>query len=382
MSQNNNYFYIMCLGKNIKTPVFKTGIFLVIVISAISWNYATGVESSYGLHEGADERGDFRIMFYNVENLFDIYNNPEKDDDEFTPGGARNWNFFRFREKLLNIYRVIAAVGGWEPPEIVGLSEVENRYVLDRLINTTPLSGAGYAFIHRDSPDTRGMDVALLYRSDRFTLIKNNFYRVKNESGVLRKTREILYVKGVTCCMDTLHLFVNHWPSRWNGQAATEHLRIMAAKVLRQAVDSVFQTDTYAKIIIMGDFNDEPGDKSLSEILEAQPKVSGSASDRLYNLFGHYKEGERGTIKYRGKWHLFDQIIVSGSLICTDKGMSVSRESAGIFDASFLLGRDEAWFGYKPFRSYEGFRYTGGYSDHLPVYIDLSRINQNWDERK
>ncbi len=373
----------MSLGKNNQKWFLKTGISVVhIFIFLIIWSYGTGHQTGSGSNQISDERGDLRIMFYNVENLFDIYNNPEKDDDDFTPGGARNWNFFRFREKLLNIYRVIAAVGGWEPPEIVGLSEVENRYVLNRLINTTPLSGAGYAFIHRDSPDTRGMDVALLYRTDRFTPLKKDFYGVKDEQGILQETREILYAKGVTCCRDTLHLFVNHWSSRWGGQAATEHLRVMAATVLRQAVDSVFQTDASAKIIIMGDFNDEPHEKSLSVTLAAMADFDKTGASGLYNLFGSFNRQGRGTLKFRGVWNLFDQIIVSWSLIGAENGLSVSRKSAGIYDAPFLLVRDETWFGYKPFRSYEGYSYTGGYSDHLPVYIDLSRINQNCDERQ
>ncbi len=338
----------------------------------------TGIfDSSREFSTSSGKREDYRIMFYNVENLFDIYNNPEKEDDEFTPGGSRNWNRFRFREKLMNIYRVIVAAGEWEPPEIIGLSEVENSYVLEQLTLSTPLSGAGYEFVHRNSPDRRGIDVALLYRPEKFRLLKKDFYSVECEFDTLFKTREILYTKGVTLCSDTLHLFVNHWPSRWGGQAATEHRRIMAANVLRSAIDSVFETNRFARIIVMGDFNDEPHNKSISEVLGAGSDFSETCLSGLYNLFADFGRQGRGTLKFRGEWYLFDQIIVSGSLLGGAEGLSVRQGSVTIFDPPFLLVRDDSYFGYKPFRSYEGFRYTGGYSDHLPVYIDLQGEDLN-----
>ncbi len=349
--------------------------FLIFALFALSifafFLTANHTEASGGGLSDEKVRGDYRIMFYNVENLFDIHNDPEREDDEFTPGGERRWTWFRFREKLANIYRVIVAAGGWQAPEIVGLCEVENRYVLEELTGTTPLSKAGYEIVHRDSRDRRGIDVALLYRSDRFSLIREKFLEISSPVDTFLKTRDIVYVKGVTVCLDTLHLFVNHWPSRWRGRAFTEPARFLAASVLKSAVDSVFATNAEAKIIIMGDFNDEPADASLRVGLGTETDFADTHPNRLYNLSAPLKLAGKGTIKFRGRWQLFDQFIVSGTLLMAERGLAARKNSASVFDAGFLLVRDEVYYGYKPFRTYEGYRYTGGYSDHLPVYIDL-----------
>ncbi len=313
----------------------------------------------------------FRIVFYNVENLFDIVNDPLKADDDFTPGGVRRWTFYRLRHKVNNICRALAAASEWQPPSIIGLCEVENRYVLEMLARNTGLNKFDYSIIHRNSADHRGIDVAVLFRPGEFTLLDSGFTAISFPFDTLNGTRDIVYLKGIGPPGDTLHLFVNHWPSRWGGQAETEIYRTYVASVLKSLTDSVFQTNPYANIIVMGDFNDEPHDPSLKQHLGAGFDYFSPESGKLYNLSHVNKMNREGSLKYQGEWFLFDQFIVSGSLLDGTARMQTCIRSVTVFSAGFLLVPDYTWFGYKPFRTYEGFRYTGGYSDHLPVVLDL-----------
>ena len=313
----------------------------------------------------------FRIVFYNVENLFDIVNDPLKADDDFTPGGVRRWTFYRLRHKVNNIYRALAAASEWQPPSIIGLCEVENRYVLEMLTRNTGLNKFDYSIIHRNSADHRGIDVAVLFRPDEFILLDSGFTAISFPFDTLYGTRDIVYLKGIGPPGDTLHVFVNHWPSRWGGQAETEIYRTYVASVLRSLTDSVFQTNPYANIIVMGDFNDEPHDPSLKHHLGAGFDYCDPQSGKLYNISHVNKINRQGSLKYQGEWFLFDQFIVSGSLLDGTARMQTCPRSVTVFSAGFLLVPDYTWFGYKPFRTYEGYRYTGGYSDHLPVVLDL-----------
>jgi predicted extracellular nuclease len=312
-----------------------------------------------------------RIVFYNVENLFDTVNNPDKRDDQFTPEGDRRWNYFRLKHKINNIYKALAAAGKWESPAIIGLCEVENRYVLELLTLDTGFKSAGYEIVHRNSADNRGIDVAILYRTDKFFLLDEKFIPVNFPFDTVARTRDIVYVKGIAGIDDTLHIFANHWPSRWGGQAATERYRLYAASLLRSYTDSLFQKNSDAKIVIMGDFNDEPGDISLVEGLGAADGYNNPEAGTLYNISREIRRRKQGSYKYQGEWFLLDQFIVSGSLLDGKDGLQTCPQSVTVFSAGFLLVADERWFGYKPFRSYEGFRYTGGFSDHLPVVLDL-----------
>lgn len=319
-------------------------------------------------------------MFWNVENFFDPFYDSLTLDDEFTPGGNHGWTWERFNQKLNNIYKVIMSTG-WEPPDIIGLCEVENRWVLERLTGMTPLSKFEYHIIHQDSPDVRGIDVAMLYIPASFRPLKITFIPVTGLKTDDDPTRDILFVKGIIKSKDTVNIFANHWPSRYPGQAETMHKRKAAALVLKRQIDSLFRVEPGCKIIVMGDFNDEPRDESISEILcaafagdetETGSQVDSvpddlTGVDGLYSIVPPVKKSITGTLKFEGRWYLFDQFIISGGLIT-----KIRSHNMEIISHDFLLEPDESYTGQKPFRTYNGYIYKGGYSDHLPVLLDLS----------
>ncbi len=320
------------------------------------------------------QRGDARVMFYNVENLFDTRDDPDHKDEEFLPGAHRHWDEYKYKQKLVKIYKVAAAVGGEEPPELIGLCEIENKGVLIDLIYKTPLSKYNYRVIHKESPDWRGIDVGLLYLNDQFTLLKNEFISLQFPFDTGSKTRDILYAKGILL-QDTVHLFVNHWPSRYGGRLSSEPKRVYAASMLRKHIDSVLSVHPYAKIIVMGDYNDEPENKSIQDILKANSQLQNIHRGELYNLSGYLQANTRaGSYKYKGHWNMLDQFIVSGFCLLDSSGLHTSKKSVGVFREKFLLERDHSHVGYKPFRTYLGYRYNKGYSDHLPVFLDLYKF--------
>lgn len=321
--------------------------------------------------QSASERGDYRIMFYNVENLFDARNDSLTLDDTFTPEGVTHWNFAKYKKKTNRIAQVIMAVGGWEVPELVGLCEVENRYVLEGITQHTALAKFRYEIAHFDSPDRRGIDVALLYQKDKFNLLHTEAIPVhlKDEST----TRDILYVKGVTITTDTLHVFVNHWSSKYGGALETIPKRNAAARALRSKTDSLLQKDSLAKIIVMGDFNTEAERIPLQKTLGAKIVWEDFENSGLYNLSALWnKIVGYGSHKYHGVWSSLDQLIVSNGLVKGKGFLFTSQKDAYIFKAPFLLEEDKAG-GSKPFRTHIGMRYNDGFSDHLPIYLDLWR---------
>ncbi|MFW5805373.1 MAG: endonuclease/exonuclease/phosphatase family protein [Bacteroidales bacterium] len=314
------------------------------------------------------------MMFYNVENLFDTEDDPKKKDDAFTPQGDRYWSGYRYSRKLFQIYQVITAVGGWNAPDVVGICEIENRKVLKDMINKTPLFNAGYKIIHYESPDARGIDVGMLYREEYFRPIRDYPVPV-TFPGKQRATRDILFVQGEIRTGDTVNIFVNHWPSRWGGQMETEPKRVQAAKVLRKHVDSIFAAVNNPNIIIMGDLNDYPENRSLTKTLRAENSgYDKPESGKLYNL-AYYLQEEKGmgSHKYQGEWGVLDQIIVSGDLLDETSTLYSGLDNVSVFNADFLLEKDEKNTGEQPYRTYIGFKYHGGYSDHLPVYLKLFR---------
>ena len=311
-----------------------------------------------------------RLMFYNAENLFDPFNDSLVKDDEYTPAADKHWTYGRFLAKAVSIYRVIAAVGEWEPPVVAGFCEIENRFALESLLIETPLQRVGYRVIHQDSPDPRGIDVAMIYRPDAFQPDTFKFIPV-SLPGNEGRTRDILYVRGRIFNDRVLHLFFNHWPSRAGGVASAEK-RIFAAGLLKNNIDSILATAKEANIIAMGDFNDEPWDESLRLVAG---RVSGDSLPRdgmLFNLTEAGRESSNsGTISHDGFWQLFDQVLVSASLLEGTAGLVVSGGTAGILRAEFQLSQGEKWNSDRPYRTYLGPFYQGGYSDHLPVYVDI-----------
>jgi len=312
------------------------------------------------------------MMFYNVENLFDTEDDPQTTDDEFTPNGARHWNEYRLNKKLGNIYKVIAAIGENIPPDLIMFCEVENRAVLEVLIARTPLRNIGYQIIHRDSRDPRGIDVALLYHPERYWPIDEQFIVIEYQSSPGRFSRDILYSKGLLPNKDTLHVFVNHWPSKFGGAMATRSMRNEVAKALRMKVDSIMQMNPNANVVIVGDLNTTPEDEPVKQILGAAlfPDTTKATLVNLTSAISPKKY--KGTIKFQGVWECIDQWIVSKPLVNAQKlKTKTSTENVYIGEFDFLLIPDETYSGKKLFRTYVGFSYQGGFADHLPTYLDL-----------
>ncbi|MCF8362649.1 MAG: hypothetical protein K9G70_08495, partial [Prolixibacteraceae bacterium] len=245
--------------------------------------------SSLTLKAQENERKSYRVMFYNVENLFDTVDDPEKNDDEFLPNRDRYWNESKYYRKLKRIYQTIMASSKWSAPAIIGLAEIENRSVLEALLHHTPLGAMGYKIIHKESPDHRGIDVALLYNKNQFAPVKYQTYAVKKPGDSNYATRDILHIEGYVRD-ETVHFFVNHWPSKYGGALITKPLRALAAQTLRNAVDSLFNISPFSHIVIMGDFNDSPFDESVKKHLRAMPLNGKPAPDSLYNLAYSFAE--------------------------------------------------------------------------------------------
>ncbi len=311
----------------------------------------------------------FRIVFYNVENLFDYFDDSTKMDEEFLPRGGRFWTKARYQTKQNNLAKTIIATGGWEPPALVGLCEIENRYVLTSLTQFTALKAAGYEIIHQDSPDNRGIDVAAIYRPDKFELLDYEYYRIKFPFDTASKTRDILHVTGKLPNQDTLHFFVNHWPSKYGGEFETEPKRMYAAQFLKAKVDALLSIDPNTSIVLSGDFNDEPDEDSVLKGLSIQTQHSDTKPTDLFNLMYPIRFNT-GTHSFENTWSILDQFIVSGRLMNSKSNTSVYQGIAQVFDMPFLI-MEGATGATRPFRTYQGLKYIGGYSDHLPILIDL-----------
>ncbi len=309
-----------------------------------------------------------KVVFYNVENLFDTIDDKHKNDNEFLPGSDKEWNSNRYYQKVSNLGKVFVSIDSLELPAVIGFAEVENNAVLEDLIRLTPLHNAPYQVILEEGSDPRGIDVALIFRTDKLKYLSHRAVLASTEF----KTRNILYVKLLGPEGDTLHLFVNHWKSRSGGEEKTRPKRIENATLLRAVVDSLFTLNPSTRILIMGDLNDEPSDESVALALEAFPVDKKPASGELYNLFYKSYEEGKGTLWYRD-WDLFDQIIVSGSLISKKRSTvpSINPPVGYILSKPWMLDPEGAKEP-TPFRSYAYKRgYVGGFSDHLPVFITL-----------
>ena len=318
------------------------------------------------------EQNKFKIMFYNTENFFDCVDDSLTDDAEFNRGGVRGWNYERYQEKQRHLSRVIVSVGEWEVPAIVGLCEVENAKCVRDLVFYSPLKNLGYKFIHFESPDPRGIDVALLYQPDKFRPFHSEPIRIHFPFAPASRTRDVLFVSGKMPQGDTLHVFVCHFPSRLGGELESAEKRMFVALQVRLKVDSIMHQSPTAKIVIMGDFYDFPSDKSLCDGLKALSVPSNPDGAQLYNLMDAMQKKGLGTNKHAGEWGILDQLIVSGALLRSSAAVHTSQNKAHIFSPDFLLEDDKAYLGKQPFRTYNGIKYQGGYSDHLPVYLEIN----------
>lgn len=313
------------------------------------------------------------IAFYNVENLFDTINDPITYDDDRTPEGKDHWTETIYQDKVKNIARVIADIGKdftKNSPAIIGLAEIENRKTVEALANDPQLLPRDYGIVHYDSPDRRGIDVALLYQKRLFKPLFTSkhellIYEIDNPSK-RKYTRDQLLVSGLLDG-DMIHIIVNHWPSRSGGEAKSRKKRMDAASLTKKITDSLQSNDPYAKIIIMGDLNDDPTNASVKKVLQTHRKIKKVRDKALYNpMESMFKKGI-GTLAYRDGWNLFDQIIISAPLLNEDY-TSFRYYKAGIYNKSYLSNPKGRYNGY-PYRSFANGGYTGGYSDHFPVYI-------------
>lgn len=313
------------------------------------------------------KEGAYRIAFYNVENLFDLEDAPDKADEEFTPTGKKEWTADRYQKKLDNLAKVFQEMGY---PPIIGVCEVENAKVLEDLINKTSLKDYGYKYAHQESPDFRGIDVGMLYMSSLFSVEATNITRIDFPKEIVEDytTRDILHVKGTFRGKEKMHFFINHWPSRRGGLEASEPKRVYVATQLRKETMKIFKEDPKANIIITGDFNDEPDNNSLLYTLNAKPTSEKITASALYNCSSTLDKLGKGTYNYKGNWNMLDQFIVSSALL--DGSCSLSATDAAIFSEEWLNYNDKK-YGPTPSRTYGGPNYYGGFSDHYPVYLDL-----------
>ncbi len=315
------------------------------------------------------------LGFYNLENLFDTIQDPEINDEDFLPDGSYHYNSIVYNEKLGNLSNVISQIGTELTPDgaaIMGVAEVENKSVLIDLVKQKKLQARNYQIVHYDSPDERGIDVALLYNPKYFKVIESDHYFVQlpERDGEPNYTRDVLWVKG-SLLGEEVHILVNHWPSRGGGEAKSSPLRVLAAEVAKVKIDEILAKDKDAKIILMGDLNDDPVNKSIKKVIGAKGNLEGLQQGEFYNPWmSMYKNGI-GTLAYRDAWNLFDQIVLSSGIASENtKGFRLYK--AKIFNKSFLYTQEGRFKGY-PKRTYSFGKYMGGYSDHLPTYVYLLR---------
>lgn len=355
---------------------------LLLIIATIFAGCYTQKETQQISSENYAPRTNFRLMFYNLENLFDIYNDPLINDDEFTPDGGQYWNYRRYIAKLNNIAKTVLAVGQWSPPDFVGVCEIENRNVLIDLLKKTPLAGTDYRFFHHDSKDSRGIDVAFFYRKSKFIPIDTAAIPVIFPFNPEYHTRDIIYVKGLMIEQnDTVHIFINHWPSRYGGHMETEESRKTAALTVKHKTDSIFKSAPNANIVIIGDLNDYPTDASVCYHLKAFTDLNNPQPAQLYNLSYYLQQTKHlWSHKNQGIGGILDQIIVSGSLLRGDNDVITTKDDAHVADFDFLLEKSTSDPGLITNRTYLGFTYHGGFSDHLPVYLDIFSQNKTTDD--
>ena len=314
----------------------------------------------------------FAVGFYNVENLFDTVDNRMIRDEEFTPDGKRVWTHEKYSDKIANLASVISQLGLSLNPEgisLLGISEIENDTVVIDLINHPLIRSRNYGVVHHNSPDGRGIDVALIYDKDVFKPISVKPYKVDIESlGSSRPTRDVLLVSG-ELDGELIHVTVNHWPSRSGGEKRTAKFRNKAAEVNRMILDSLLLDDPTAKFVVLGDLNDDTNNESLTKFLRAKFKPKSVGTDDMYNPMHALFQKGNGTTAWRDRWSLFDQVVLSKAWL-DKKQDGLYYHKAVIFNKKYLIQKWGKYKGY-PFRTFDGDEYQGGYSDHFPVFVYL-----------
>ncbi len=313
----------------------------------------------------------YGVGFYNLENLFDIHNTNGKYDLEYSPEGAKKWNQSKYDSKLANMAYAVDQLANKTTSNgiaILGVSEIENKQVLDDLVKTAPLAAKNLEVVHYDSPDRRGVDVGMLYNPQHFRVLATASRRLTVENEPHFRTRDQLVVTGLLAG-EKVSVIVNHWPSRWGGAEQSSHLREAAAALTKSIVDSLQQEDATAKVIIMGDMNDDPKDRSCAVVLDAKKDKKDVKKGGLYNPMWQIHDKGYGTLSYKGQWNLFDQVIVSEPLLGKDRS-SLKFWKAEIFNKPFLINQTGPYKGY-PKRTHAGGVFLNGYSDHLPSLIYL-----------
>jgi hypothetical protein len=329
-----------------------------------------------------EEKKEFLVTgigFYNLENLFDTLVDPDPNkilQEDFTPKGAKVWTSEHYQEKLVNMAKVIREIGTEVTPDgvaILGVSEVENKSVLEDLVQSESIKSRNYKVVHYDSPDKRGIDVGLLYNPKYFTVTSSKSFSLRSVDTTFY-SRDQLLVSGLLNG-EEIHVIVAHWPSRSGGEKRSKPRRASAAKLGRMIIDSLQTNDPNAKVFYMGDLNDDPTDESVKKHLRAFGKEEKMQKGDLFNPWESYYKKGIGTLAYRDAWNLFDQIIISKSLLGKDYS-SLKMYKSKIFSKAYLKSTEGRYKGY-PYRTYSFGAYVGGYSDHFPVYMFLIKEQGN-----
>lgn len=312
------------------------------------------------------------VGFWNLENLYDTIDGPN-DDAEFLPNGGNQWTGNRYKVKIKHLGQVIADMGVEVTPDgpaVLGLCEVENRGVLEDLVKAEKIKSRNYQIVHYDSPDKRGVDVALLYQPKYFTLTASKKFKLTLPQDPTHPTRDVLLVSG-KFDGELMHFIVNHWPSRSGGEERSRPGRVAAGKLCRTIIDSLTAIDANAKVILMGDLNDDPNDISVRECLKSNGRRDKLKDGEMYNTaYNNWKSGV-GTLAYQDVWNLFDQIIITQGLL-KDNFKSYTFSKYKIFNKAYVK-QDYGNFAGYPLRTFAGGAYAGGYSDHFAVYCFLMK---------
>ncbi|MFA7116185.1 MAG: hypothetical protein WC140_02965 [Bacteroidales bacterium] len=343
------------MSKNILNNIIRFFLSLTAIVIILSSFSVQNISAKNNILQKTIEKDTLKVMFWNVENYFDIYDDPNIIDEEFLPTSDKHWNSNRYNKKRDDIAKTIIAASGklGEMPILIGVSEIENYKVLNDLIKKTSLSKYDYKIVHKDSPDHRGIDCALLYRESAFKVKSAEYLKVVLQDKN-HPTRDIVHVYGYSKDLKIkVHVYVNHWPSKWGGAEKTNPNRIAAAKVLANSIKNVRAQEPDAKIIIMGDLNDTPGSEPIMCLMQDKT---------LVDLISPLDAKGMGTIRYRGDWECLDHFIINKNELKGD---------IQIYSPKFLIQYDKKYRENKPFRTYYGPHYNKGISDHFPILLKV-----------